>query len=212
MAELRVLGALIEKRATTPDHYPLSTNALVTACNQKTNREPVTDLTERQVLDAMLELRALKLCRSVPSGRTDKHKHVLDDALGLDEAQLAVLAVMMLRGPQTPGELRTRTDRYVDFGSVEEVQSVLDALVAGERPLVADLGRGPGQSQNRYMHLLGGPVDSTTSVTSAPPSGPSRSDRLETLESTVISLIDRVTRLENELGLDAGASEPETLA
>lgn len=211
MAEVRVLGALIEKRATTPDHYPLSTNALVTACNQKTNREPVTDLTERQVLDAMLELRALKLCRSVPSGRTDKHKHVLDDALGLDEAQLAVLAIMMLRGPQTPGELRTRTDRYVQFDSVEEVQSVLDALVAGERPLVADLGRGPGQSQNRYMHLLGGPVDSAV-VTSAPSAGPSRSDRLETLESTVHALIDRVTRLENELGLDASASGPETLA
>ncbi len=210
MAELRVLGALIEKRATTPDQYPLSTNALVTACNQKTNRDPVTDLTERQVLDAMLELRALKLCRSVPSGRTDKHKHVLDEALGLDEAQLAVLAILVLRGPQTPGELRTRSDRYVHFGSVEEVQSVLDTLVTGERPLVVDLGRAPGQSQNRYMHLLGGPVDSTV-VTTTPPSGPSRSDRLNTLESTVHALIKRVTRLETELGIDTGPSGPEEL-
>lgn len=204
-AEIRVLGCLIEKRATTPEQYPLSTNSLVNACNQKTNRDPVTDLTERDVIAAMMELRANKLCRSISSGRTDKHKHVLDETLGLNEQQLAVLAIMLLRGPQTPGELRTRTERYVSFDSVDAVESVLTTLVEGERPLVVDLGRGPGQSQNRFMHLLGGPVDvdaaHAAASTASTPGGPSRSDRMAALEANVEQLLLRITRLETELGI-----------
>ncbi|MFW2382476.1 MAG: YceH family protein [Acidimicrobiales bacterium] len=202
--EIRVLGCLIEKRATTPEQYPLSTNSLVNACNQKTNREPVTQLTERDVIGAMMELRANKLCRSISSGRTDKHKHVLDEALGLGERQLAVLAIMLLRGPQTPGELRTRTERYVDFDSVEEVEEVLSEMAGAERPLAIDLGRGPGQSQNRFMHLLGGPIDAeAVLLTSADPAPArsSRNDRVAELETLVQQLDLRITRLETELGI-----------
>jgi uncharacterized protein YceH (UPF0502 family) len=203
-AEIRVLGSLIEKRATTPEHYPLTTNALVNACNQKTNREPVTNYSERDVIAAMMELRANKLCRSISSGRTDKHKHVLDETLGLDEEQLAVLAIMLLRGPQTPGEIRTRTDRYVSFDSVDAVGLVLEGLAGGDRPLVMDLGRGPGQSQNRFMHLLGGPVDASSVDSESVPStatSPSRNDRLVEVEAEVEGLLRRVLRLETELGL-----------
>lgn len=204
-AEVRVLGCLIEKWATTPEHYPLSTNALVNACNQKTNREPVTNLSERDVIAAMMELRANKLCRSISSGRTDKHKHVLDEALGLDEHEVAVLAIMLLRGPQTPGELRARTERYVSFDSVDEVERVLKTLVESERPLVVDLGRGPGQSQNRFMHLLGGHVDfeaaDVAAVSQSSSDVPSRQDRIAAIEARVEDLFDRITRLERELGL-----------
>lgn len=214
--EARVLGCLIEKRATTPDHYPLSTNALVNACNQKTNREPVTGYGEREVLEAMMELRASKLCRSISSGRTDKHKHILDESMDLDEHQLAALAIMLLRGPQTPGEIRTRTERYVGFSSVEAVEQVLQDLSILEDPLVVDLGRGPGQSQNRYMHLLAGEVD-PDQVPSARAAGPatedgtgvSRSDRLAELTRVVATLEERILRLETELGLETEPG-PET--
>ncbi len=209
--ELRVLGCLIEKRATTPDHYPLSTNALVNACNQKTNREPVTNYSERDVIAAMMELRANKICRSISSGRTDKHKHVLDEALGLDDRQLAALAIMLLRGPQTPGEVRTRTERYAGFDSVDDVEAVMHGLMAAAPPLVADLGRGPGQSQNRFMHLLGGPVDHTApSSAPAPASEPttSRTDRLSELEDRVDQLLRRIDRLETELGVSSADPPP----
>lgn len=205
--EVRVLGCLMEKKATTPDQYPLSTNALVNACNQKTNRDPVMDLSEREVIQAMMELRANKLCRSISSGRTDKHKHVLDEALDLTEPQVAALAIMLLRGPQTPGEIRTRTERYVGFESVEAVDRVLDSMVTSERPIVVDLGRGPGQSQNRFMHLLSGEVDADAAHQAAASSvtagGPSRTDRIAQLEQTVETLLARVQRLETELGLEA---------
>ncbi len=205
--EVRVLGCLMEKKATTPDQYPLSTNALVNACNQKTNRDPVMDLNEREVIQAMMELRANKLCRSISSGRTDKHKHVLDEALDLTESQVAALAIMLLRGPQTPGEIRTRTERYVAFESVEDVDRVLDSLVTSERPLVVDLGRGPGQSQNRFMHLLSGEVDAAAAhqaaASAGASAGPSRNDRLTQLEVTVGALVARIQRLETELGLES---------
>lgn len=203
--EIRVLGCLIEKRATTPEQYPLSTNSLTTACNQKSSREPVMDLGERDVLTALMELRAAKLCRSVSSGRTDKHKHVLDEAWELSAKQLAALAIMLLRGPQTPGEIRTRTDRYVEFDSVGEVESTLLSLATRAEALVVDLGRGPGQSQNRWMHLLAGEPDAAAMaarVASSPSSaGPSRNSRVEELETKVQELEQRLTRLEAELGL-----------
>ncbi len=226
--EIRVLGCLIEKANTTPDHYPLTTNSLVTACNQKTNREPVVDYDARTVSEAMMSLRGAGLARTITgSGRTEKHRHVADEALGLDAAAEAVLAVLLLRGPQTPGELRLRTDRYLAFDSVEAVEEVLDGLARADDPLVANLGRAPGQSQDRWMHLLGDPTEVPEPgavVADAAPGG-SFGDRLAALEALVgsgeeadgpdggeaepLSLTDRVaaiedrlSRLETELGLD----------
>jgi len=206
--EIRVLGCLIEKRATTPDHYPLSSNALTNACNQKSSREPVMDVAERDVVAAMMELRANKLCRTAISGRTDKHKHVLDEVWGLSPEQLAALAIPLLRGPQSPGEIRTRTERYVGFDSLEDVERTLESLAApveAIRPaLVTNLGRGPGQSQDRWMHLLAGvpDVDTLAAASSAPvSSGPSRTARIDALEATVTSLETRLARLEAELGI-----------
>ena len=219
--EARVLGCLIEKRATTPDHYPLSTNALTNACNQKSSREPVMDTAERDVVGAMMELRANKLCRTAISGRTDKHKHVLDELWNLSEEQLAALAIPLLRGPQSPGEIRTRTERYVSFESLEDVERTLDSLsneVEGGRPaLVVNLGRGSGQSQDRWMHLLAGAPDAdalaaamtVASSGSSAGSGPSRNERIDQLEATVATLETRLARLEAELGIAAPNEGPE---
>ncbi len=159
-AELRVLGCLIEKGATTPDQYPLSTNALVMACNQKSNREPIVDYSERMVVEAMLLVRQAGLARTNGSGRTDKHRHILPDALGLGLDQLALLAVMLLRGPQSPGELKTRTERYpttqgTGFESVDDIERVLGGLAAGDDPFVTNIGRASGQREDRWAHLLG---------------------------------------------------------
>ena len=163
----------------------------------------------------MMELRANKLCRSLSSGRTDKHKHVLDEALDLSESQVAALAIMLLRGPQSPGEIRTRTERYVGFESVEEVDDVLATMVTSERPLVVDLGRGPGQSQNRFMHLLSGDVDADAAhqaaASAGTASGPSRNDRLSQLERTVEALVARIQSLETELGIEPSADQPSSL-
>jgi uncharacterized protein len=207
--ELRVLGCLIEKQATTPDHYPLSTNALVSACNQKLNREPVTDYSERTVMDAMLLVRQKGLARMNSSGRTDKHRHILDDALGLDHDQLALLAVMMLRGPQSAGELKTRTERYptsqgTGFESIDDIEAVLTRLAGGVDPFVANIGRSSGQSQDRWAHLLG---DGVPDVRDAAPGrvgepadvGPSLAQRVADLEA-------RLALLEAELGVSVQPS------
>ena len=179
--EIRVLGVLIEKEATTPDQYPLSTNALTNACNQKTSRDPVVDYGQRTVADTMLLLRPAGLARTVISGRTEKHRHVLDEAWGLDPAALAVLAVLMLRGEQSPGELRTRTERAYGFESLQAVETVLHQLASAEEPFVRNLGRAPGQSQDRWTHLLGSdsaePVSApapapATAPSPAPPPAP----------------------------------------
>ncbi len=210
--ELRVLGCLIEKQATTPDHSPLSTNALVNACNQKTSRDPVTDYSERTVIDAMLLVRQKGLARMNSSGRTDKHRHILDDALGLDRDQLALLAVMMLRGPQSAGELKTRTERYstsrgAGFESVDEIEVVLAQLADGLDPFAANIGRASGQSQDRWAHLLGDVVDDANDAAPdrvAQPAGlePSLAQRVADLEV-------RLAALESELGMSAEPSSPE---
>lgn len=207
--EARVLGALIEKEATTPDQYPLSTNALVTACNQKTSRDPVVSYTDRTISETMLLLRPAGLARTIISGRTEKHRHVLDEVLGLSRTQLAVLAVLMLRGPQTPGELRTRTDRYVDFDSVDAVDAVLRSLAEHDETLVRDLGRAPGQSQDRWTHTLGGEVSAMAPT--APMAGDgavagraSRETVVEpgpTLTERVKKLEERIAALEEALGV-----------
>jgi uncharacterized protein YceH (UPF0502 family) len=157
--EQRVLGALIEKRWTTPDQYPLSVNGLRLACNQLTNRDPVTDYDEATVRGAAQRLSRYGLTRlaSGHSSRAVKYRHLAEDALSLDRGELAVLAVLLLRGPQTPGEIKARTERMASFGSVGDVQAVLDALAG--RGYARSLGRRPGQKEDRFQHLLGGAAE-----------------------------------------------------
>ena len=154
-AEIRVLGCLIEKERTTPEQYPLSTNALRLACNQRSNRDPVVAYDDRTVDAAMLALRERKLARTLVSGgRTSKHRHVLGEAWDLDDEELPVLCVLALRGPQTPGELRTRTERMVELSSLDHVERVLERLAGRGEPLVVNVGRRAGQKEERWAHLL----------------------------------------------------------
>ncbi len=214
--QVRVLGCLVEKGATTPDHYPLSTNALVNACNQKSNREPVVDYSERTVIDAMLEIRQQGLARTNASGRADKHRHILGDALGLDEDQLAVLGVLLLRGPQSPGELRTRTERYptsqgTGFESLDDVERVLVGLAGRAEPLVVDIGRGPGQSQDRWAHLLGEGVPDIEELGASPASGAGQSNTslAQQLAQRVDELEARLAALEDALGMSPPVTRPD---
>jgi uncharacterized protein YceH (UPF0502 family) len=155
--EIRVLGCLVEKALTTPQQYPLSENAVITACNQATNRDPVVSYEQGTVRRALLDLRQQGLARMVqrPGDRAPKHRHLLDEALGLDAAETAVLCVLLLRGPQTAGELRARTERMHPFADVAEVEQTLDRLAARDEPVVVRLARQPGRSQARAAHLLG---------------------------------------------------------
>jgi uncharacterized protein YceH (UPF0502 family) len=157
--EIRVLGALLEKARTTPDNYPLSLNALTSACNQASNREPVTSLSEIEVSAAVDLLRRRSMVRAIvrSGGAVTKYAHLADEALGLVNRQLALLCVLMLRGPQTVGELRTRTQRLHDFEDVADVESALDGLASrSPEPLVVRLPRRPGQREERWAHLLAG--------------------------------------------------------
>jgi hypothetical protein len=154
--EQRVLGCLIEKRWTTPDQYPLSLNALRLACNQSTNRDPVTDFGEGQVRDAAQRLSKYGLARlaSGAGSRATKYRHLAEEGLGLDREQLAVLAVLLLRGPQTPGELKTRSDRMAHLATLADVERVLGEL--GDKGYAERLERRPGQKEDRFRQLLGG--------------------------------------------------------
>lgn len=162
--EQRVLGCLIEKRYTTPDQYPLSLNALRLACNQSTNRDPVTDYDERTIQAAAERLYRHGLAR-LASGHTTraiKYRHLAEEALGLGRDQLAVLAVLLLRGPQTPGELKARSDRMTNLASLTEVDRVLQELI--ERGYARRLARRPGQKEDRYEQLLGGASSEETAA------------------------------------------------
>jgi uncharacterized protein YceH (UPF0502 family) len=154
--EIRVLGCLVEKQRTTPDAYPLSLNALRLACNQSTNRDPVVDYDEQAVVEALrrLALRGWTRLASGAGSRARKYRHLLDQAFGLDDAEVALLAVLMLRGPQTPGELKQRGQRLHDFADLAAVQATLERLVG--RGQVARHERQPGQKEDRYEQLLGG--------------------------------------------------------
>jgi len=165
--EQRVLGCLIEKRWTTPDQYPLSINALRLACNQATNRDPVTDYDEHTVREAAQRLSRYGLARlaSGHSSRAIKYRHLAEEALGLGREELAVLSVLLLRGAQTPGELKGRSERMAPFDSLEAVDRVLDTLT--ERGYVRRIGRRPGQKEDRFVQLLGGEPDGATAP--APP-------------------------------------------
>ena len=156
--EARVLGALIEKDITTPDYYPLSLNALVNACNQKNNREPVMSLDEDAVRQALDALHAQNLAG--PAGGADsrvtKYEHRLQEVFNFNRGETAILCVLLLRGPQTPGELRGRTERMHRFEALDEVNSALQRLIQREPPIVRILPRQPGTKEARYMHLLSG--------------------------------------------------------
>ena len=194
---LRLLGCLVEKQMTTPEYYPMTVNALTAASNQKTNRSPVVAYTESQVLDGINGLRELGMVRAVrsPGGRAAKYKHALDDVLEIDGRQSALLAVLMLRGEQTPGELRLRTERYHDFASVGEVGVVLGGLEHRDTPLAGRLERRPGEKEARYRHLLGSQADPAP-VAAADPS-PAAIDEVMELRERVRQLEERVSRLED---------------
>lgn len=200
--EARVLGALVEKSKTTPDYYPLTLNALTAACNQSSNRDPVTTYTEEQVEAAMRDLRERKLARSVRTSRSRimKHQHDLEQALVLDGAAVSVLAVLLLRGPQTVGELRTRTERYHDFAGLDEVEATLTSLAADDPPLVRRLDRQPGQKEARWTHLLGSAEPDAPPVAAAPDPAPIEVDAAP-WEARLAALERRVAELEQQLGL-----------
>ena len=161
--EVRVLGSLIEKEITTPDYYPLSLNALVAACNQSSNRNPVVHFDEDTVARATESLREKKLVHQVDrsESRVSKYRHVLYEAMNFGRPAVAVMGVLMLRGPQTVGEIRTRSNRLYDFTSLDEVELTLNALMSREPPLVVRLPRQAGQKEVRFAHLLSGEVTLT---------------------------------------------------
>lgn len=209
--ELRILGCLVEKAVTTPDNYPLSTNALVNACNQTSNRDPVMAVTERQVDETMLQLRTAGLARTVTGGRANKHRHVIDEAWGLDEGELALLTVLFLRGPQTTGELRGRTERMHDFAELADVEAALSRLESRPDPFVQQLERMPGQKERRWVHLCGDgePPAAVEAVVHAgpgdPPAAPAAptdagTDEVEELRAEVAQLRRDVDRLYELLG------------
>jgi uncharacterized protein YceH (UPF0502 family) len=157
-AEVRVLGCLVEKQWTTPDQYPLTRNALVLACNQSTNRDPIVSYDETLVAETLFGLQEQGLTRTVhlPGARVPKHRHVLDEAWGVDRPQLSLLSVLMLRGPQTPGELKIRVERLHAFRTPDDVEVTLRELAARSDPFVERQERRPGQKEARWTHLLEG--------------------------------------------------------
>jgi uncharacterized protein YceH (UPF0502 family) len=200
--EIRVVGCLIEKQRTTPDAYPLSLNALRLACNQSTNRDPVVDYDEATVSEALrrLALRGWTRLASGAGSRARKYRHLLPEALGIDDAGLALLGVLMLRGAQTPGELKQRSERLHGFEGLAAVQATLDGLV--ERGYVARHGRRPGQKEDRYEQLLGGIAEEAPAASAEPADDEARADTTSDRPPAKPELVpaeDRLTRLEREL-------------
>lgn len=188
--EVRVVGSLVEKQLTTPEYYPLTLNALTAACNQKSNRDPVMSLGETEIMAAVDRLRDENLVYLFygSGSRTVKYKHMLPSVYELDPAGTAVMAVLMLRGPQTVGEIRERTGRMHEFGDLNEVQQTLDDLSRRDEPLIVKLERQPGQKEARYAHLLSGAVDVTKLAAAAErtsSAGSASNDRIEKLETEV---------------------------
>jgi uncharacterized protein YceH (UPF0502 family) len=202
--EVRVLGSLIEKDITTPDYYPLSLNSLANACNQKNNRDPVMNLGEDQVRQALASLQERRIAgpASGADSRVTKYEHRLQEVFNFDRREIAVLCVLLLRGAQTPGELRGRTNRMYRFEALDDVQATLQRLMERQPSLVQVLPRQPGTKESRYMHLFAGdvPVESASLSTAIlHPQQPSDATRLTTLETEVSSLKRAVEELRRQL-------------
>jgi uncharacterized protein YceH (UPF0502 family) len=212
--ETRVLGSLIEKDITTPDYYPLSLNALVNACNQKNNRDPVMTLDEPSVRQALTTLQEKRMAG--PAGGADsrvpKYEHRLQEVFNFDRREIAIMCVLLLRGAQTPGELRGRADRMYRFEALDDVVATLDRLAQREHPLVCILARQPGTKEFRYMHLLSGePLEPTVSpatleresagrpVEASMPAVPPPALRLARLEEQVSALRTELTEVQQQL-------------
>ncbi|MBL8174660.1 MAG: YceH family protein [Bryobacterales bacterium] len=204
--ELRVLGCLIEKQFLTPDVYPLTLNSLVSACNQKTSREPITSYDDITVDAVLVMLQGRGLCAKISGAdhRVPKFKELFGEKTGLRVSEIAVVCVMMLRGPQTLNELKVRTDRIHAFADLDEVETVVDKLThRTPQPLVVKMPRLTGQKEQRYTHLLAGPVDAEAAQSAAAQTHvsapPPREDRIGKLEAEVAALKETVVRLEQQL-------------
>jgi uncharacterized protein YceH (UPF0502 family) len=205
--EVRVLGSLIEKDITTPDYYPLSLNALVNACNQKNNRDPVMTLDEDSVSDALATLQEKRLAgpASGADSRVTKYEHRLQEVFNFDRREIAILCVLLLRGPQTPGELRSRTERMYRFEALDDIVSTLDRLGQRQPPLAAVLPRQPGTKESRYMQLFSGEapeqdVNAARAPTRASDHARSTTDdRLSNLENDVEELKRELSEMQQQL-------------
>lgn len=199
--EARILGCLIEKEATTPEAYPLTVNSLVLACNQKTSREPVMALEPGEVGHSLRQMEQTRLVRIVDGARAQRYEHRFAASLSVTTAQQALLGLLLLRGPQTVAELLTRSERWHAFAGLDELRQVLERLIQRSPALVINIGRGPGQREDRYMHLLCGPVDpellqSATRGNDTPRSG--LEARVEALETSLESLRAELAELRSK--------------
>ncbi len=212
--QVRVLGCLVEKERTTPDDYPLTANSVMRAANQTTSRDPIVSYDLSSVERELAGLKELGLVRFVhsPSNRATKHRHTLDQVLGLDERETALLGLLFLRGDQTPGELLSRSERLARFGSIDEVVATLERLAAREEPLVAQRDRVPGQQQRRWGHRWQAPPDPAALAAAggvAPGStSTSTAARIAALEAEVADLRAGLVELRVALGLDPEAASP----
>jgi len=228
--EIRVLGALIEKEIATPESYPLSLNSLVAACNQKSSRDPVMELTEEEVRQALHSLDDMGWTSTVRDSRVPKYEHRIRTVLNLRRDETAILCLLFLRGPQTPGELRSRADRLYSFDGLEGVDSTLARLMAPPaiqdsqgtqdlRPLAAVLPRQPGSREARYVHLLGGPVEAASLEASTQERGTARpaadrnfegsmAARVSAMEGEIAALRAAIERIETRIGLNVSGVDP----
>ena len=202
VVEARVLGALIEKEINTPEYYPLSLNATVNACNQKSSREPVMELSEADVRTALFELDQLGLVRTIAESRATKFEHRVRDVLNLRRDEVAVMCLLLLRGAQTSAELRARTERMYSFDDNAAVLSVLERLAGREEPLTQLMARQAGAREARWVHLLSGPVSdvAVAAHASVEGGGSSLAQRVTALEETVRGLEERLAALESKGG------------
>jgi uncharacterized protein YceH (UPF0502 family) len=202
--EIRVLGALLEKQQATPEYYPLTLHALVAACNQKSNRDPVTDLSAGDVEAALERLREHVFVWKTGGARTEKWEQNVERRWTLDGATKAVMTLLLLRGAQTPGELRARSDRLHAFATLDEVEGALARLAEGPEPLVAERPRKPGQKEARWTHLVGGPVEDVAAPSAPAPAPPGRPDplasRVAALEEQMEALSRELSDLKGKLG------------
>lgn len=208
--EIRILGTLLEKEQTTPDYYPMTVNALLAGCNQKSNRDPVTTIPEGDVWDALDRLRKEVLVWRSEGARVERWSQSVSRRLELDRRSKALLTVLLLRGPQTPGELRARTERMHAFEDRDAVEAALQTMADGVEPLVVELPRQTGQKECRWMHLLAGEIDlealqetaAAAPTTSSPPSptATALAGRVQQLEEDVVELRHELAALRDRLG------------